>query len=161
MVRRAASTAGPWACERSAPRDAPRRSVDGLFEDIQAFVGTVKAPPYRRSIDADRATKGKDIFSVTCSGCHGTYADDAQADDRDTYPNLLIPLGVVGTDPVIANMGVVHAPQFIPWYNDMFYGQVTPAAPDDPFPLHAASLDGIFATAPYLHNGSVRPSNSC
>lgn len=132
------------------------KRVDGLFKDIQAFIGTVKAPAYGRSIDASLAAKGKEIFSVTCSGCHGTYADDAQADDRDTYPNLLIPLDVVGTDPVVANMGVVHAPQFVPWYNDMFYGEVTPAAPDDPFPGYMPPpLDGIFATGPYLHNGSV------
>jgi mono/diheme cytochrome c family protein len=132
------------------------KRVDDLFKDIQAFIGTVKAPAYRRPIDADRAAEGKKIFSATCSGCHGSYDADAQADDRDTYPNLLIPLDVVGTDSVVANMGVVHAPQFVPWYNDMFYGSVTPAAPDDPFPGYMPPpLDGIFATAPYLHNGSV------
>lgn len=130
--------------------------VDRLFEDIQAFIGTVKAPLYGRSIDRARADKGKVIFETTCSGCHGTYDDDPLADDRDRYPNLLIPLDVVGTDPVVANMGVVHAPDFVGWYNDMFYGKVTPAAPDDPFPGYMPPpLDGIFATAPYLHNGSV------
>jgi mono/diheme cytochrome c family protein len=132
------------------------KRVDDLFIDIQAFIGTVKAPAYGRTIDAARAAKGKEIFSATCSGCHGGYDDDAQADDRDTYPNLLIPLDVIGTDPVVANMGVIHAPDFVPWYNEMFYGKVTPAVPDDPFPGYMPPpLDGIFATAPYLHNGSV------
>ena len=43
-----------------------------------------------------------------------------------------------------------------PYPNDMFYGEVTPAAPDDPFPGYMPPpLDGIFATGPYLHNGSV------
>ena len=53
-------------------------------------------------------------------------------------------------------MGVVHSPEFVDWYNGSFYGQITPAVPDDPFPGYMPPpLDGIWATAPYLHNGSV------
>ena len=63
---------------------------------------------------------------------------------------------MIGTDPAVANMGVVHAPEFVDWYNGSFYGQITRAAPNDPFPGYMAPpLDGIWATAPYLHNGSV------
>ena len=130
--------------------------VDGLFRDVQAFVRTVVAPDYTRSIDQELAAEGKGIFQATCSGCHGTYADDATNDDADTYPNLLIPLDVVGTDPAVANAGVVHAPHAVDWYNGMFYGQITPAVPDNPFPGYMPPpLDGVWATAPYLHNGSV------
>ncbi len=130
--------------------------VDGLFQDMQAFVATVKAPAYRRSIDADLADAGKGVFRRACAGCHGTYADDPTEDASDTYPNLLLPLDVIGTDPAVANMGVVHAPQFVDFYNGSFYGKITRAAPDDPFPGYMAPpLDGVWATAPYLHNGSV------
>jgi hypothetical protein len=38
----------------------------------------------------------------------------------------------------------------------MYYGSITPLAPNDPFPGYMPPpLDGIWATAPYLHNGSV------
>ena len=48
-------------------------------------------------------------------------------------------------------MGVVHAPEFVDWYNGSFYGKITRAAPNDPFPGYMAPpLDGIWATAPYL-----------
>jgi cytochrome c5 len=130
--------------------------VDGLFKDMQAYIGTIVAPVYKRSIDRALAAKGKGIFTTTCSGCHGTYGDDPTNDASDTYPNLLIPLDVIGTDPVVANMGVVHAPQFVDWYNGSFYGKITRAVPNDPFPGYMPPpLDGIWATAPYLHNGSV------
>jgi mono/diheme cytochrome c family protein len=140
-------------CVDSVP-EAER--VDGLFRDMQAFIGTVIAPAYKRGIDSALASRGKTIFTSTCSGCHGTYVADAGDDASDTYPNLLIPLDVIGTDPAVANMGVVHAPEFVDWYNDSFYGQITRAAPNDPFPGYMPPpLDGVWATAPYLHNGSV------
>ncbi|HYD47699.1 MAG TPA: hypothetical protein VEB21_05095, partial [Terriglobales bacterium] len=52
--------------------------------------------------------------------------------------------------------GVVHAPQLVEWYNNSFYGEITRMVPNDPFPGYMPPpLDGIWATAPYLHNGSV------
>jgi mono/diheme cytochrome c family protein len=130
--------------------------VDGLFKDMQAFIGTLKAPAYKRPIDAALAAQGKPIFTATCAGCHGTYASDPSDDANDTYPNLLLPLDVIGTDPAVANMGVVHAPEFVDWYNGSFYGKITRAVPNDPFPGYMAPpLDGVWATAPYFHNGSV------
>jgi mono/diheme cytochrome c family protein len=135
---------------------AEAERVDGLFKDMQAYIGTITAPVYKRSIDRGLADTGERVYTRACAGCHGTYADDPEADARDTYPNLLIPLDVIGTDPVVANMGVVHAPEFVGWYNGSFYGKITRAAPNDPFPGYMAPpLDGIWATAPYLHNGSV------
>jgi mono/diheme cytochrome c family protein len=132
------------------------KRIDAIFGDIHAFVETVRAPRYKRPIDATLAHDGKQVFLDNCAGCHGTYADDRRDDARDTYPNLLIPLDVIGTDPAVANLGVVHAPQLIDWYNGMFYGSVTPLVPNDPFPGYMPPpLDGIWATAPFLHNGSV------
>ncbi|HLY39129.1 MAG TPA: hypothetical protein VKU61_13885 [Candidatus Binatia bacterium] len=131
--------------------DVPRaQQVDQLFVDIQAFVDSVRPPPYPRTIDTALAAHGEELFLRDCAGCHGTYGAN------ESYPSLLIPLDVVKTDPVVANLGVVHAPQLVTWYNASFYGQITPLVPDDPFPGYMPPpLDGIWATAPYLHNGSV------
>lgn len=129
------------------------REVDEMFRHIQAYIRTLRPPAYPFAIDRELAGKGKDLFVQNCAGCHGTYSED---EAEETYPNLLIPLPVIGTDPVVANAGVVHAPQLVEWYNASFYGSVTRMVPNDPFPGYMPPpLDGIWATAPYLHNGSV------
>lgn len=127
--------------------------VDEWFKDIQAYITTVRAPAYPRPVKAALAERGHGVFLKNCAGCHGTYA--AREED-DSYPNLIIPLDIIGTDPVVANAGVVHAPELVAWYNQSFYGQITRMMPNDPFPGYMPPpLDGIWATAPYLHNGSV------
>jgi mono/diheme cytochrome c family protein len=132
------------------------REVDQQFKDIHAYVLSLVAPRYPHAIDRDLAEDGREIYEETCAGCHGTYADDPEDDASDTYPNLILPLDVVGTDPVVANAGVVHAPQLVEWYNGSFYGEITRMEPNDPFPGYMPPpLDGIWATAPFLHNGSV------
>jgi cytochrome c5 len=124
--------------------------VDSQFRHIQAFISSIEAPRYPRKIDAALATQGERVFIETCAGCHGTYGED------EWYPNLLIPLDVIGTDEVVALGGVTFAPELVEWYNNSFYGQVTRMVPNDPFPGYMAPpLDGIWATAPFLHNGSV------
>jgi len=127
--------------------------VDEEFRHIQAYLKTIRAPAYPRAIDAALAAEGQPLFERDCAGCHGTYG---ARDEDETYPNLLIPLDVVGTDPVVAEAGVVHSPELVDWYNASFYGQVTHMVPNDPFPGYMPPpLDGIWATAPFLHNGSI------
>jgi hypothetical protein len=47
-------------------------------------------------------------------------------------------------------------PEFEQWFEESPYGQVTTVETDVPFPGYVAPpLDGIWATAPVLHNGSV------
>ena len=128
--------------------------VDEQFRDIQAFVRLgARAGLAARGRRRRWPATGKTVFERDCAGCHGTYG---ARDEDDTYPNLLIPLDVIGTDPAVANAGVVHSPELVDWYNGSFYGGVTRMVPNDPFPGYMPPpLDGIWATAPYLHNGSV------
>lgn len=127
--------------------------VDAQFVDMQAFIKTVRAPAYPFAIDRGLANKGESLFLSHCAGCHGTYDQD---ESKEWYPNLLIPLDVIGTDDVVANGGVIYAPELVEWYNASFYGRITKMAPDDPFAGYMPPpLDGIWATAPFLHNGSV------
>ncbi len=127
--------------------------IDEMFLHMQAYITTIEAPRYPFDIDDKLAEQGKVVFTRDCAGCHGTYGD---SDEQDTYPNLLFPLDVIGTDPVVANGGVTHAPQMVKWYNKSFYGQITRMVVEDPFPGYMAPpLDGIWATGPFLHNGSV------
>lgn len=132
---------------------AEAMEIDSYFHHIQAFIRSVRAPAYPFAIDAGLAAQGEAVFIKNCAGCHGTYsANEAE----ETYPNLLFPLDVIGTDPVVAEGGTKYAPYLVDWYNESFYGSITRMEPDDPFPGYMAPpLDGVWATAPFLHNGSV------
>ena len=132
---------------------AEAQAIDTYFADIQAFIRSVRAPKYPFMIDAALAKTGEAVFSANCAGCHGTYAEK---DEDETYPNLLFPLDLIGTDPVVAEGGTKYAPELVDWYNESFYGSITRMEPNDPFPGYMAPpLDGVWATAPFLHNGSV------
>ena len=63
---------------------------------MHAFVLTLEAPLYPFAIDRKLAEKGEGVFVENCAGCHGTYGE---TDADDTFPNLLFPLEVIGTDP--------------------------------------------------------------
>lgn len=129
------------------------RSVDRYFADIAAWIRTVRAPAYPFPVDEALAAEGLPVFLQSCAGCHGTYGHDGQP---HWYPNLLIPLDVAGTDPVVALGGVDYAPEMVSWFNRSFYGEIIRMEPNDPFPGYMPPpLDGVWATGPFLHNGSV------
>ena len=124
------------------------RRIDRLAPDIRAFLTTLEAPEYPFSVNSDRAAKGRVLFEQNCSRCHGTY------DDRPSYPNLVFGYTEIGTDPELAKF--FTAPEnarFIRWASQSFYfeNSSSGAAPG----YIAPPLDGIWATAPFFHNGSV------
>jgi mono/diheme cytochrome c family protein len=117
------------------------------FADVSAYIRTMEPPAWPWDIDEALAEQGKGVFEATCSGCHGTYGADGE------YPNLWVPIDVIGTDPVLADGAVDRAGIYQDWYNASFYGEE--AQLDAKRGYIAPPLDGIWATAPYFHNGSV------
>jgi mono/diheme cytochrome c family protein len=123
------------------------------FNDIRAYLASMEPPKYPFSIDSALAAQGREVYETTCAGCHGSYAADEGGED--SYPNLLLPLDVIGTDPLMAAEASM-LPEFQQWFEDSPYGQFTSVVTDVPFPGYIAPpLDGIWATAPFFHNGSV------
>lgn len=82
-------------------------AISTYFNNIHAFVKSVRPPAYPFAIDAALADVGEGVFLDNCAGCHGTYG---ATEAEDTYPNLLFPLDVIGTDPVVAQGGTIYAP---------------------------------------------------
>ncbi len=123
------------------------KQIDSYFPDVQAFIYSLKPPEYPFEIDAALAEKGRPVFERSCGGCHGTYGSES------SYPNLIVALEEVGTDPELARSATENEDRFIKWFNRSFYGQRAKAAPAPGY--YAPPLDGVWATAPYLHNGSV------
>ena len=125
------------------------REVDNQFADVIAFINSLEAPPYTGSVNSSLVEQGENLFITHCSSCHGTYGTN------ESYPNLLVDLDLVETDSMLiyANFGF---PRFTEWYNDSWFGQAPHAAQlVSQRGYIAPPLDGVWATAPYLHNASV------
>ena len=128
---------------------AESREVDGHMPDVLAYLYSLEAPRYKKAIDKPLAKKGEAIFQVSCAKCHGSYGDSV------AYPNLLIPSAAIQTDSLLF-LSNYSAPQFVDWFNKSWFTSGDHPARLEPFNGYIAPpLDGIWATAPYLHNGSV------
>ena len=122
-------------------------TIDEMFTHVRAYIASLDAPEYPFSIDEDLAAQGNEVFEEQCASCHGTYGDEAQ------YPNRVIGLDVVGTDRAYALRAYEESDEFMDWFNRSWYGEIAEARPAPGY--IAPPLDGIWATAPFLHNGSV------
>jgi mono/diheme cytochrome c family protein len=133
---------GPKQIERAEP----------AFKDIQQYLYSLEAPKYPFAVDRDKAAKGEAVFTDHCARCHGTYGE------KWTYPNKVVPLDEIGTDPT-RHRGVGLT--FGEAYSASWFGQEPGDWPFGGKPFRATAgyqappLDGAWATAPYLHNGSV------
>jgi len=122
------------------------REVDSHFNDVLAYINSIQPPKYPKQIDKALAKKGGVLFVQNCSKCHGSGGE---------YPNLLIPESIVKTDSLLYKSNY-QSPQFIEWFNKSWFAQGDHPARLEPFNGYIAPpLDGIWITAPYLHNGSV------
>jgi hypothetical protein len=123
------------------------QAIDAYFPDVRAYIASIEPPVWPFELNAGLADQGKVVFETTCARCHGTYGAE------ESYPNLLIPIEEVGTDGTLALGGAQFAGAFVEWFNESFYGEIARLEPTAAY--YAPPLDGIWATAPYLHNGSV------
>ena len=124
------------------------RKIHNHFDDVLAYIETLEPPKYPRKVNTPLASKGQSIFIQNCETCHGNYGEDEQ------YPNKLIPVDEVKTDPYYARM--LYDSPITKWYNLSWYATSEPRSSMQPTMAYIAPpLDGIWCSAPYLHNGSV------
>lgn len=124
------------------------KAIDTYAPDIRAYLASIGPPPWPYEVDRGLAQRGEVVFERTCAACHGTYGE------QESYPNLVVDLATIGTDPVMARFAIDgQADRFIRWIGASFYGEIAISSPAPGY--IAPPLDGVWATAPYLHNGSV------
>lgn len=125
------------------------REVDSHFNDVLSYIYSIDAPKYPKPINEKLAANGRKVFAATCSRCHGTYGEGGK------YPNLLIPENIIQTDSSLYTSNY-SSPQFVDWFNKSWFTSGDHPARLVPYRGYIAPpLDGVWATAPYLHNGSV------
>jgi mono/diheme cytochrome c family protein len=119
------------------------------MKDVWAFIKTLEPPEYPYSINPELARKGESIFVQTCSPCHGSYGMN------EYYPNKLVPGKTIGTDSLMWKYYTKY-PEYAEWFNKSWFATTTSPAFIKPQAGYIAPpLDGVWATAPYFHNGSV------
>ncbi|HEX8200021.1 MAG TPA: hypothetical protein VF590_06005 [Isosphaeraceae bacterium] len=121
------------------------QELEPTFRDIDSYLKSLTPPKYPFPIDRARAERGEAIFTRTCARCHGTHGPEG------SYPNRIVPLDVIGTDPARA-LGL--SDRLVAHYNSTWFAGDYPVD-EEMTGYQAPPLDGIWATAPYLHNGSV------
>jgi mono/diheme cytochrome c family protein len=124
------------------------KSFEGDFKKVLEWIEGLPEPKYPGPIDAERAERGKVVFARTCASCHGTHRDG-----RFEYPDRHVPLAELGTDP--ARHQAIE-----PWmrktYREGWFGDYGRIKVEERRTGYTAPpLIGVWATAPYLHNGSV------
>jgi mono/diheme cytochrome c family protein len=119
--------------------------AEGAFRDIQAYLLSLKPPKYPLPVNVALAGKGEALFLEHCARCHGTYGANG------TYPNKVVPINKIGTDRRRYD-GITR--KFGEYYAHSWFGR-DHHAPVETAGYQAPPLDGIWATAPYFHNGSA------
>lgn len=146
---------------------------DGL-KALEELVADIGPPRWRWKVDAQLATRGKTLYDEHCASCHGIAPGQARPPKLATWAT---PVMNVGTDPtyysslsrtgsagilsgylgpvvplaVLSNtVSVLGLKQHQP---SIALDYVLPASQTGSF--ESRVMRGIWAAAPYLHNGSV------
>jgi hypothetical protein len=131
------------------PASIHRREVNRVGEWIDNELGP---PPYPFEKSADAIQKGKLAYEARCSKCHGSYSDVDRKLERLTdcmkkpAPIDTDPMRAQAIDPLFVDRLNAFGASAGIWDTRSFRSTQGYSCPP---------LDGIWARAPYLHNGSV------
>jgi cytochrome c553 len=117
------------------------------FASILAWIESLEPPKYPFEINRVLASRGEAVFKEQCARCHGTYGPGGK------YEQQTIALDEIKTDPLRWKALTREHRQ---WLKDgwMSHNGHDPVEVE-PIGYVAPPLDGIWASAPYFHNGSV------
>ena len=134
------------------PENGPKffRDHEDDFKDVYAYLSSIRAPKFSGSVNHKLVEQGRGLFQNNCAECHGTYGDDW------TYPNVRVPIEDIGTDPVRLEALTKEGREK---YSRSWFAHAGESDEQqtilDPNGYVAPPLDGVWASAPYFHNGSV------
>jgi hypothetical protein len=134
-----------------APLDGKR--ADLQFEMVKRqtdLTEKIRPPQYPFAIDHAAAQRGAPLFASNCNSCHGGPESDKR----------LYSVAAIGTDPHRADM---FSQKLADGFN-RFLAELEAEGYQPPKEVEvrstgkyfAATLSGVWARSPYLHNGSVR-----
>ena len=114
---------------------------------------TLPPPPYPFEVDKPLAARGAPLYAQHCADCHADHRFRDGHVEANTQVGKVLPLAKIGTDPYRFNSyTAAFAANQYTLYPDSKYRfrhfRKTEGYANQP-------LDGVWARAPYLHNGAV------
>src|SRR4051794_7037614 len=143
------SALGDGASRRWVERDYAKwnetdpRKMSSLRRVLN-YIGSVPAPKYPLPVDSALAATGAPIYKAQCAECH-------EAGGRRF--SEVIPLEEIGTDRHRLDMWTASSANAYLAYGDNYSWKFSKFRKTNGYT--SVPLDGIWLTAPYLHNGSV------
>lgn len=123
---------------------AELESKEETFKDVREYLLSLEPPAWPFAAPAaDAVARGREVFVATCERCHGSPSCDASESE-------LVTLQEVGTDPIRAQR---YGTAEVAWVNAGWLAMDYPEQSTGQYV--APPLRGVWATAPYFHNGSV------
>ena len=141
--------------------------------DMQRYMELIESPPYPEPIDWELAERGLTVYGGTCGMCHGNLqlieGDALSADARlrldydmgvhEDGSGSWVPIDEVGVDTAYTDMLRALEPMRMNLRSNQEWqatgGIVDPPSGEGQRFVEAPPLVGVWATAPFMHNGSV------
>ncbi|HEY1910703.1 MAG TPA: hypothetical protein VGG73_07275 [Vicinamibacterales bacterium] len=137
-------TPAKWMDRDYAAWDSTVPTAMSSLRRVMNYIGDLKAPKYPLPIDAQLAAAGANTFDSTCASCHKTGGPRAGS---------VIPWSEIGTDRTRLDLWTSAAAAAANGAGDAHPWKFSGFKKTDGY--LAVPLDGVWLTAPYLHNGSV------
>jgi mono/diheme cytochrome c family protein len=125
-------------------------NIPHVADAVGWMLSSYRPPPFPGAIDAALAARGGALFEQHCARCHGSYEEAADGLRVARFPNKLVPADVIDTDATRAR-AVGSDPNAL--FAKTAMGPHVDARATGGYV--APALTSLWATAPYLHNGSV------
>jgi hypothetical protein len=125
-------------------------NIPRVADVVEWVLTSYRPPPFPGPLDGALAAKGGAIFERECARCHGSYEETPDGLRVARFPNKLVPADVIETDPTRANAVGADPNSF---FAKTAMGPHVDARATGGY--IAPALTALWATAPYLHNGSV------
>jgi len=127
------------------------REWEDDFRAIEAWIASLEPPKWSGPIDRPLADRGAAVFADHCAACHGSYGAGG------SYPDRVVPIAEIGTDRVRLDSLTARERGDL---NTSWFGHFGADAEgmrdrEAPTGYVAPPLDGVWASGPYFHNGSV------
>lgn len=121
----------------------PDMDIPRIFR-IEAWLRSLPPPAYPWPVDREKAMRGQDIYRRQCSACH---------DFGGQQVGQVIPIAEIGTDRSRLDSYTQFLLEAQLDYTKGYFWSFTHFRKTDGYA--SQPLDGVWARAPYLHNGSV------